>query len=136
MLIRSDVVTLFKDDTLQADDRAFFLKVRDVVQAAVSEATFIQVAQRMQKTMGIALTAPIKAVEALGTRFLLNEEERNGVLQHLIEGGDLSGYGLVNAVTHFSHEVKDYDRASDMEVIGGRLVDLPVHAWKELALAT
>ena len=27
----------YQDDTLRADDKAFFLKVRDVVQAAVSE---------------------------------------------------------------------------------------------------
>jgi hypothetical protein len=32
-------VTVFRDDTLAADDRAFFLKVRDVVEAAVSAAT-------------------------------------------------------------------------------------------------
>ena len=47
----SDEVTVFRDDTLQAEDKAFFLKVRDVVEAAVSEATFRQVAQKMQKTL-------------------------------------------------------------------------------------
>ena len=31
----SDEVTVFRDDTLQAEDKAFFLKVRDVVEAAV-----------------------------------------------------------------------------------------------------
>ena len=40
-----DSVLVFKDDTLAADDRAFFLKVRDVVEAAVSEATFQQVSE-------------------------------------------------------------------------------------------
>ena len=45
-MIRSGV---FRDDTLAADDKAFFLKVRDVVEAAVSEATFRQVAQKMQE---------------------------------------------------------------------------------------
>ena len=43
----------YQDDTLRADDKAFFLKVRDVVQAAVSEATFRQTAQKMQKTLAI-----------------------------------------------------------------------------------
>lgn len=33
-------VTVFRDDMLAADDRAFFLKVRDVVEAAVSEVAF------------------------------------------------------------------------------------------------
>jgi hypothetical protein len=46
----------FRDDTLAADDRAFFLKVRDVVEAAVPEATFRQVAQKLQETRDIRLT--------------------------------------------------------------------------------
>ena len=33
-------ITVFRDDTLAADDRAFFLKVRDVVEAAVSAVPF------------------------------------------------------------------------------------------------
>ncbi len=61
--------------------------------------------------------------------------ERTGVLRHLIAGGDLSGYGLVNAVTHYSQEVEDYDRATDFEVLGGRLIDLSSREWGELAMA-
>ncbi|MFZ8404095.1 hypothetical protein ACO1MF_13730, partial [Staphylococcus aureus] len=63
-------IMVFKDDTLQADDKAFFLKVRDVVQAAVSEATFMQAAQKMQKTLQIHLVGnPVKTVEVLAQRY-------------------------------------------------------------------
>ncbi len=131
-----DPVTVFRDDTLAADDKAFFLKVRDVVEAAVSEATFRQVAQKMQKTRDIRLTGdPVKAVEVLANRYTLNESERSGVLRHLIVAGDLSAYGLVNAVTHFSHEVEDYDRATEFEALGGKLIELPSSDWKEMAEA-
>ena len=37
------------------------------------------------------------------------------MLRHLVTAGDLSGYGLVNAVTHYSHDIEDYDRATDFE---------------------
>ena len=57
------------------------------------------------------------------------------MLRHLIAEGDLSGYGLVNAVTHFSQEVEDYDRATEFEALGGKLIELPVKEWKELAQA-
>lgn len=131
-----DPVSVFRDDTLAADDKAFFLKVRDVVQAAVSEATFRQVAQKMQKARDIRLTGdPVKAVEVLANRYTLNESERAGVLRHLIVEGDLSAYGLVNAVTHFSQGVEDYDRATEFEALGGKLIDLPASEWKELAEA-
>lgn len=131
-----DPVSVFRDDTLAADDKAFFLKVRDVVEAAVSEATFRQVAQKMQKARDIRLTGdPVKAVEVLANRYTLNESERAGVLRHLIVEGDLSAYGLVNAVTHFSQGVEDYDRATEFEAMGGKLIELPASEWKVLAEA-
>jgi hypothetical protein len=90
----------------------------------------------MQKTLHIALTGdPVKTVEVLASRYDLTDTERSGVLRHLITQGDLSGYGLVNAVTHFSQEVEDYDRATDFEVLGGKLIELPTEEWKGLAQA-
>jgi hypothetical protein len=132
----ADAITVFKDDTLQADDKAFFLKVRDVVEAAVSEATFHRAAEKLQRTLRIPLTGdPVRTVEVLAHRHGLNDQERAGVLRHLIADGDLSGYGLVNAVTHFSQEVDDYDRATEFEVLGGRLIDQSQNEWKGLAEA-
>jgi hypothetical protein len=127
---------VFQDDTLRADDKAFFLKVRDVVQAAVSEATFRQTAQKLQKTLKIPLIGdPVKTVEVLAQRYTLNDAERSGVLRHLIAQADLSGYGLVNAVTHFSQELEDYDRATEFEALGGKLIELSAPEWKGLAEA-
>jgi hypothetical protein len=131
-----ETITVFKDETLAADDKAFFLKVRDVVEAAVSEATFRQVAEKMRKTLDIKLTGdPIKAVEVLANRYTLNDVERAGVLRQLIVEGDPSGYGLVNAVTHYSDEIDDYDRATEFEALGGKLIELPASEWKGLAEA-
>ena len=129
-------MTIFQEDTLKADDRAFFLQVRDVVRSALSEDTFRQIAMKMQKTMGIELKAsPVKAVEVLRQRYTLTEEEGDGVLSHLIRGGDLSGYGLVNAVTRYSQDVEDYDRATEFEALGGKLIELSSREWKGLAEA-
>jgi hypothetical protein len=130
-------ITVFRDDTLAADDQAFFLKVRDVVEAAVSEVAFRQVVQKMQNTLAIQLTGdPVQAVEVLANRYALNEGERAGVLRHLIVAGDLSAYGLVNAVTHYSQDVEDYDRATEFEALGGKLIELSSREWQELAEAT
>lgn len=129
-------ITVFKAETLEADDHAFLLKLRDVVEAAVSEATFMQMAEKMKKTLGIPLIGkPEKTVEVLAQRYTLNEEERSGVLRHLITEGSLTGYGLVNAVTHYSQEVDDYDRATEFEVLGGKLIELSKAEWKVLAEA-
>lgn len=136
MATEDEGVVVYQDDTLKADDKAFFLKVRDVVQAAVSEASFRQTAQKLQRTLGIRLTGdPVKAVEVLAQRYTLNDDERTGVLRHLIEEGELSGFGLVNAVTHYSQTVDDYDRATEFEALGGRLIELTAQEWKGLAEA-
>jgi len=132
----TEEITIFRDDTLAAEDKAFYLKVRDVVQAAVSQATFEQTAAKMRATLGIKLTGdPVKAVEVLATRYLLNEQERSGVLRSLIAEADLSGYGLVNAITGYAQQVDDYDRATELEQLGGRLLDQSKSEWDALVAA-
>jgi hypothetical protein len=132
----TEEVTVFKEDTLAADDAAFFLKVRDVVEAAVSQASFTLIAERMRKTMGIRLTGdPVKSVERLAVKYLLPEPEKTGVLRALIAEGDLTGFGLVNAVTGFAQEVPDYDRSTELEAIGGKLIEQSAKEWAELAEA-
>jgi hypothetical protein len=125
---------VFKDDTLQAEDRAFFLRVRDVVEAAVSEVTLKAVGEKLRQARGIPLASdPLKSVEVLAQRHALTERERSGVLCALIEGGDLTGYGLVNAVTRYAQQAEDYDRATELEALGGRLIELPAREWNALS---
>ena len=61
--------------------------------------------------------------------------EQGGVLRHLASGGDLTHYGLINAVTAFSQDVVDYDRATELETMGGKLVELSPDQWREVAQA-
>ncbi|HEX8606424.1 MAG TPA: DUF932 domain-containing protein [Pseudoduganella sp.] len=132
--IQDEAVELYKEDTLQADDKAILLKVRDMVEAAVSEVTFRLVSEKLRRTLGIKLTAdPVKSVAVLANRYALSEDERSGVLRGLIEGGDLSGYGLVNAVTGYSQLVGNYDRATELEGVGGKLIELSTHEWRDIA---
>ncbi len=42
---------------------------------------------------------------------------------------------MVNAVMHFSQNVDDYDRATELEAVGGKLIELAPGDWKELARA-
>jgi hypothetical protein len=58
------------------------------------------------------------------------------VLRHLIEGGDLSQYGFINAVTHTVEDAKSYDRATEFKMAGATTVlDLKPTEWRDLALA-
>lgn len=128
---------LYRADTQAAANKAFLLKVRDSVAAAISEANLRVYANRMRETSGIALSGDVNAaVEVLGNRFELNGEERSGVIRQLVLGGDLSGFGLLNAVTSYASLVDDYDRATDLESIGGQmLINLSDKQWHDIATA-
>ena len=43
-------------------------------------------------------------------------------------GNDLSHYGLVNAVTRASQDIEDYNRATELERIGGVLLEDGINA--------
>ena len=111
---------IFTDETIIADDKAFMLKIRDTVRAAVDEARFGAVVNMMRQAKGIKLETPDipKFVELAATEYGMTQAEGRGVLDHLIRYEDLSLYGLANAVTRYSQDVESYDRATDLESAG------------------
>ena len=127
---------LFRSETLKADDRAFFLKVQDTVRAAVDVAKFSMIVDRMREATEQRIEGnPVKAVEVASNHLGFNKEESSGILQHLIQGGDLSAYGLLNAITRTSQDVDDYDRSTELERDGSKVLSLPSSTWKAIALA-
>ena len=115
---------IYSDETLQADDRAFFLKVQDTVRCAVDESKFMLTVDRLKAAKNeFTGSDPIKTVEV--DRYLLNQSERGSVLRHFIMGGDSSKYGLIQAVTRSSQDVEDYNRATALERLGGELLAIP-----------
>jgi len=126
----------YRDETRQADDRAFWLKVRDVVDATLTPDKFRLIVEKMQRATDQKITGdPVEAVEVIKTRFALSDDEGAGVLRHLINGGDLSAYGVANALTRQSQDIRDYDRATDFERMGGIVIDLPRQDWQAIATA-
>lgn len=125
---------IYRDETLQADDRAFLMKVQDTVRTAVDEVQFHRVVGMMREAKDARInTANLNNVVKLASRsFGLTDGESGGVLQHLVDGGDLSLYGLSNAVTRFSQDVESYDRASDLEAIGFSVLTMGQQQWNRM----
>lgn len=119
-----------------ADDKAFYLKVRDIVRGALSETVFRRIVGQMREAAGTRLDAdPVQAVEVLSHKHGLNGDEQKGILRHLIEGGDLSLWGMANAVTRQSQNVESYDRATELEALGGSIITLARSEYRELLAA-
>jgi Domain of unknown function (DUF932) len=127
---------LYASDTVQAIDAAFKLKVRDLIRNAINITTFRDAVADLQASKNDAITGyPAKAVELTAKAIGLNSDESSQVLNQLIHAGDLSRFGLLNAVTRVAEDIVDYDRATEVERLGSSVLYLPQSTWHEVATA-
>ena len=128
---------LYTDETRRADDRAFFLKVRDTIQATLSGDVLGHVLEDMREAAGERIDGdPAQVVEVIATQHGLVEAERGAVLRNLIEGADLSRWGVANAVTRAAQDATSYDRATELEQLGGALLTRPLPAAEDVRQVT
>jgi hypothetical protein len=134
--IGDDVYRELTAEAREATDRAVWLQFRDTVKLAVTSEGFDALIAVLTEAASEKIEADIpKVVEVTAKRFGLSDNLRSSVLKHLIEGGDLSKFGLANAITSAANEADDYDRASELEALGGKIIELPKHQWKQLSTA-
>jgi hypothetical protein len=135
--IGEDVYAMLSDKTRRLNDAALWAKVGDIIQGAFDAARFAALVD--DKIVGMTERKiagdPVKAIDLTSKTFGFNEIERSNVLRHLIEGGDLTQYGLFNAITRTAEDIDDYDRATDFERFGGKMIELPKNEWKLIAEA-
>jgi len=126
--------SIYRDETIEADDRAFLMKVRDAVTAAVDQTVFERLVQQMRDATEAkvdAVSVP-KVMELTSKQFGISQNENEGVLGHLIGGGDLSLYGVANAVTRYAQDVGSYDRSTELETTGYRILTMAPSLWKSI----
>ena len=125
---------IYSKETLEADDKAFIMKVQDTVRAAVDEARFAKILGKLRESTDKKLnTADLPGVVKLASSSMgITDAESNGVLQRLIEGADYTLYGLANAVTRHSQDVESYDRASKLEEIGYQIITMSPELFRQI----
>lgn len=135
----SEATEYFSDRTRQLDDAAFWSKFKDVLAATVTRENLELMAARISATADqeIANTGEIeKVAEATVQRLSLPSHTKPGILKNLVENGDLTRWGLVNATTQLANEITDYELASTLEQAGGKLIDLSDTDWKVISEGT
>lgn len=134
--ISEGLYNVLSDKTRKLTDAATWAQVRDVVGSALDEAKFDAMVTEInnmteQKIEG----AVVKVVDFAAKKFGANEGEKDSILKHLIEGGDLTKYGLFNAFTRTAEDLDSYDRATEFERIGGKIIELANDEWRQIAEA-
>ena len=124
---------VISDEAAEAEDKAFLLRLRDIASAAFDEARQGMIISSLEEAAGAKITGRVQnVIELTGKEYGLSIPEQDGVLKYLIEGGDLSLYGLSNAVTRYSQDVESYDRATVLEGIGWNVATMGKNKWKEI----
>lgn len=125
------------DETRAAKDKAMWLEARDIVKAAFDVARFEAYCAKLRGMTDVAIEGdPVKVVDFAARRFGFGEGVGQSVLKHLIEGADLTQFGLYNAFTRAAQDQDDYEVATDLEYTGGKIVDLTKAEWKQINAAT
>ena len=128
-----DVSEFYRDETKQQDDKAFWMKVQDVVQATLDEVKFATIVNTLKDSTKRQITGDVLPIcEKVAGKYNMSENEQGSVLKHLIDGGSLTQYALGNAITRMSHSVESYDRATDYERAGSDIIQLKPAEWRVL----
>ena len=91
-----DAYEFYSDETRRLDDTALWAKVRDTVNAAVTDAIFHRLVDKLSGATRDELgDDPVTVVEVTAERFGLDEREQSSVLRHLASGGDFTRFGLL-----------------------------------------
>src|SRR5262245_21165397 len=130
-----DLGEVFKLDTIKADGEATILKLRDFTREILSDRFIDAQVQKMRGLTEVTVADPVKAVQVLAKQQSFAEATTNAVLKHLVAGGDLSMWGLANAVTRTAEDQAGYDEATKLEALGGRMLRLPPAEFRQLAQA-
>lgn len=128
-----DSYELYSDATIEAEDKAFLMKLQDVERAALDESRYPLIVSKLQEAADAKLTGHVQEVVELASKsYGFSQTEQENILDQLIRGGDMSLYGLSNAVTRASQDVESYDRATEMESLGWKIATMPQTQWKEM----
>lgn len=126
---------LFTDETLRADDQAFWLKTRDIVRAAATPVTFKKIVAVLKHATREWVEQPVKAVEELSNVLSFSQAETDSILKHFLQDADFSRWGLANAITRTAEDTNEYDRASELEEAGWKTLSLSPSDWHQVAQA-
>jgi hypothetical protein len=133
-LRKYDLDALLRDETGKPTAAAIRNRIHALVISSLDEANLEAEAQRLKVAVEsrIELDEAVEVVERAGAGITLTEGEKKSVLQHFVEGADFTRYGLQAAVTRASADVEDYDRATELERLGGRVIALPSVEWNPI----
>jgi hypothetical protein len=134
---KQDVGILYSEETIRLEGQMIGHQVRDILRTILSEDMLHQYLAKLKNAKEQEINGKIpKVIEELGKTVGFTQNEGDGILRRLVEGGELNRFGMVNAVTADAQDNElSYDRASHMELLGGKILELPQRQWNSISQA-
>lgn len=119
-------------EAADASSKAIWLQVRDLVTAVFDRTKFSEYLAQFKATGTLKLDSPVEAVDLICRDNALTDDDRQAILNELISPSHdrdpgRTVFGLISAITQRaqSYQDSDPDKATDLEVLGGKLIRQP-----------
>jgi len=106
-----------------ADDRAFWLKARDLIRSTFSKDMFQSALDAFDGTDAVPMERPIEAVDNVVEAFDLTDEDKQAVIDKLMTGSSTTAFDLIQAVTARAGEIEDPNETARLQRVGTEMVD-------------
>jgi len=121
-------VVQFSQETRMAESQTLWLQVRDIIHGTFDPVTFKQWVQQVRMGTEVEIQNPIYAVDNVIESFGINDSLKEDLLNHFSREGDMTQWGLANAVTRTARDLDDPDQVVELEAIGGQVAVMPARA--------
>ena len=126
----------FSEGAKVLEDATFYKQMSDVVGHMLSEDYFGQMLEKMKGATERVLVGKVEpSIKEITKTAGLSQNESGDLLRHLAEGGDLSAWGVSNAITRLAHDADSFDRNMELQREGGKIIELGASDWKRIAEA-
>jgi hypothetical protein len=116
---------IFTSETISAESKAIMLKARDAVRAAFDQGKFAAIVAKAKQAQTDVIEMPMAAVDNVIKGGLVNEEQRDALLQHFLRDYDSTRFGLAQAVSRLAQDLDDPDDAGELENAAGKIIREP-----------
>ncbi len=86
----------------------------------------------MRESAGVKIEKPIETIKNVTKKYNLSDKDGEIILSNMGTNGDFTKYGLANGVTFLAHEIDNYDKAYELEKIGGEIISASNSEWMQL----
>lgn len=136
-LVANGDFEVFSDETKRKQNELIIAEVTDTMKALTNPENVQKMGDALRATKeGAQVENAFAAVDQLAKEVDIRDGEKESVIQNMLEDGDFTRWGMINAVTKVANtDAVDYERACELEQIGGSLIDLHTSQWNRIANA-